>query len=79
MLGEIREVGKLDSEVEIVRAGLEDVLATARALGGDDWLEVGIEQRRLQFVELFQKGRLGESATRRAGRGEAGVASVRRK
>ncbi len=51
MLSEILDIRKRDSEIEIVRAGLQDVEPAARTLGGDQGLEIGIEER---WTELFK-------------------------
>src|SRR5580700_8287468 len=45
MLGEILQIGERHTEVEVIRAGLNNVLAAARTLGGDQRLEFGVEKR----------------------------------
>ncbi len=51
MLGEALEIGEADTEVEIIRAGLNNIFPAAGALRGNQRLEVCIEQRRPQFVD----------------------------
>ena len=57
VLGEILEIGKFDAGVEVVGAGLQDIQAAARALGGDQRLKIGIEERWPQFLDFLLRRR----------------------